>query len=105
MVTQFFSSGGFESLMAGVMANMDEQVITIVIAIMFWFSGTLTSFPWLTQNFFPNFARLQINSLQALQSLGQAAGENIQQELANIDVSWNVNESWNFLMQAEQIWM
>ena len=45
MVTQFFSSGGFESLMAGVMANMDEQVITIVIAIMFWFSGTLTSFP------------------------------------------------------------
>lgn len=46
-MTQFFSSGGFESLMAGVMANMDEQ---------------------------------------ALQSLGQAAGENIQQELANIDM-------------------
>ena len=30
MVTQFFSSGGFESLMAGAMANLDEQVIIII---------------------------------------------------------------------------
>ena len=30
MATQFFSSGGFESLMAGAMANLDEQVIVII---------------------------------------------------------------------------
>ena len=29
MVTQFFSGGGFESLVAGAMANLDEQVIAI----------------------------------------------------------------------------
>ena len=30
MATQFFSSGGFESLMAGAMANLDQQVIVII---------------------------------------------------------------------------
>merc|ERR1712088_757437 len=47
MVTQFFSTGGFESLVAGAMANLDEQT---------------------------------------LQSLGQAAGENLPLELENIDM-------------------
>ena len=32
MVTQFFSNGGFETLVAGAVANLDEQVITIIVA-------------------------------------------------------------------------
>ena len=48
MVTQFFSGGGFQSLLSAVMDNMDEQTIN---------------------------------------NLGQVAGENVQQQLANMDVS------------------
>merc|ERR1711974_251180 len=46
-IQQWINSGGFESLMAGAMANLDEQT---------------------------------------LEALGQAAGENLQQELSNIDM-------------------
>ena len=48
LVTQFFSGGGFQSLISAVLDNMDEQTIN---------------------------------------NLGQVAGENVQQQLANMDVS------------------
>ena len=45
MVTQFFSNGGFETLVAGAVANLDEQVITIVVAIHCCHCQSIRRFP------------------------------------------------------------
>ena len=45
MLTQFFSNGGFETLVAGAVANLDEQVITIVVAIHCCHCQSIRRFP------------------------------------------------------------